>query len=158
MHIKPELLEKYNSLKLKYPTLDNDMVMDYLEEMPEEAMLTLEEYENKKEYGCHIATEHLYNKAVSLLVGVNGAKGAKWTKDELKRISGIDFNTKEYSCYDFAYVANMLYSDYCNIFTDATYYIKMAKNYLEDSDYMGNASERAYKNAIKRIKHYKKTK
>ena len=74
---------------------------------------------------------------------------------DISCVYGIDFNTKDYSCYDFAYVANMLYSDYCNIFTDATYYIKMAKNYLEDPDYMGDPSERAYHDAIKRIKYHK---
>jgi len=49
---------------------------------------------------------------------------------------------------------NMLWSDYCNVFTDTGYYIKMAQNYLEDADYMGDASERAYKNAKKRIKYF----
>jgi hypothetical protein len=31
----------------------------------------------------------------------------------------------------------------------------MSKNYLEDADYMGDPSERAYKNAKKRIKYFK---
>ena len=47
----------------------------------------------------------------------------------------------------------MLWSDNCNVFTEPSYYLKMAKNYLEDPDYCGEASERAYHNAMKRIKY-----
>lgn len=155
MYIKPEVLERLNELERKYPTIKDDLFMQWLSEMPDNAMLSFDEYEMEKEFGHHIGNETLYNKAVSLLVNANGMKGAKWSKDDLRKLSGIDFNTKDYSCYDFAYVANMLYSDYCNIFTDATYYIKMAKNYLEDPDYMGDPSERAYHDAIKRIKYHK---
>lgn len=56
---------------------------------------------------------------------------------------------------DYAYVVNMLYSDYCHIFTEPTYYLKMAEAYLMDSDYPGVADERAYHNAIKRINYFK---
>ena len=49
---------------------------------------------------------------------------------------------------------NMLWSDNCNVFTDTNYYLKMTRNYLEDADYMGDASERAYHNAIKRIRYF----
>lgn len=49
----------------------------------------------------------------------------------------------------------MLWSDYCNVFTETNYYLKMAQNYLEDPDYTGDASERAYKDAKKRIKYFK---
>ena len=63
---------------------------------------------------------------------------------------------KDYYEYDYAYVMNMLWSDYCNIFTETSYYKKMAKSYLEDPDYMGKADERAYHNAMKRIKYFEK--
>lgn len=98
----------------------------------------------------------MYEKAVDLLEWV-GDKGnsARWNVDDIVRLSGIDFAKKEYTDYDYAYVVNMLYSDYCNIFTDSSYYMKMAKNYLEDPDYCGIASERAYNNAKKRIKYDK---
>ena len=74
--------------------------------------------------------------------------------EDIKRVAGIDFNTKEYTLLDFAYVMNMLWSDFCNIIMDASYYVKMAKNYLEDPDYAGEASERAYHDAVKRIQYY----
>lgn len=67
----------------------------------------------------------------------------------------MGLTTRQYYELDFAYVMNMLWSDYCNVFSDPVYYIKMSVNYLEDSDYMGDPSERAYKNAKKRIKYFK---
>lgn len=87
-------------------------------------------------------------------MNVAQSKGAKWSVEDIKSVSGIDFDTKDYYEMDFAYVMNMLWSDYCNVFTETNYYIKMAQNYLEDPDYMGDASERAYKNAKKRIKYF----
>ena len=68
------------------------------------------------------------------------------------RYKYLKFNPK-HTKYDYAYVVNMFWSDYCNIFTEPSYYLKMAKNYLTDPDYCGEASERAYHNAKKRIKY-----
>ena len=151
-----KLINKYNNLKKKYPNIAEDMMMMFFEKMEDAAYEALEEYEIEKKYGCHIGTEEMYEKAVDLLEWV-GDKGnsARWNVDDIVRLSGIDFAMKEYTDYDYAYVVNMLYSDYCNIFTDSSYYMKMAKNYLEDPDYCGIASERAYNNAKKRIKYDK---
>lgn len=125
--------------------------------MEDVAYEALEEYEIEKEYGCHIGTEEFYEKAVDLLewVGDKG-EGAKWSVDDIIRLSGIDFDKKDYTDYDYAYVVNMLYSDYCNVFTDSSYYMKMARNYLEDLDPADkqNPSERAYRDAKERIKNY----
>lgn len=146
------LLKKYEELKRKYPNIADDMVKMFFDKMEDVAIDALEEYEILQEYGCHIGTEELYEKAVNLLQWVdNKGVGARWSVDDITRICGIDFDTKEYYSFDFAYVVNMLYSDFCNIFTDSATYCKMAKNYLEDPDYHGNASERAYKNALERI-------
>ena len=75
-------------------------------------------------------------------------------------ITTYDFGFKnceksDFYQYDHADVLNMLYSDYCEIFTDTTYYLKMAKMYLTDPDYPGKADERAYHSAIKRIEYFK---
>lgn len=51
-------------------------------------------------------------------------------------------------------MVNMLWSDFCHIFTDSDYYLKMAKAYLTDEDYPGTPEERAYKNAVKRICYF----
>lgn len=152
-----KLINKYNNLKKKYPNVAEDMMLMFFDKMEDVAYEALEEYEIEKEYGCHIGTEEFYDKAVDLLewVGDKG-EGAKWSVDEAVRLSGIDFEDKEYTDYDYAYILNSLYSDYCNIFTDSSYYAKMAKNYLEDKDPADkqDPSERAYKMAKERIKNY----
>lgn len=133
------------------PHFYKELVEEWREDMPE----NFAEYMLKLEYGCHIVDKSMYDEAVNCLKWVDDkGEGAKWSIDEIKRASGINFDEKDYYLYDYAYVCNMLWSDYCNIFTDANYYLKMAKNYLEDKDYMGDPSERAYKNAKKRIKYY----
>lgn len=132
------------------PNFYKEIVEEWKEDMPE----NFAEYMLKLEYGNHIVDPQFYDEAISYLKWVDDkGKGAKWTVDEIKKGSNIDFDDKEYYLHDYAYVCNMLWSDYCNVFTDASYYLKMARNYLEDSDYMGDPSERAYKNAKKRIKY-----
>ncbi len=144
--------EKYNDLKIKHPDLDTHLVELFIRYMPEEAMITF----NKFEYGCHIVEEGLYNEAIKTLKWVEDkGSGAKWSLDDIIKLSNIDFDKKKYHKRDYAYVVNMLYSDYCNIFSEPSYYLKMARNYLEDPDYAGDASERAYHNAMKRIAYYK---
>jgi len=151
MHEKVK--QKYEELKKEMPDIDQQMIRTFLEEMPDEAMIAFD----KMVYGCHIASEDLYHEAVMLFKWIDDkGTGAKWTVEDIVKLSGIDFNDKKYYEYDYAYVVNMLYSDYCNIFTEPTYYLKMARNYLEDVDYCGNADERAYHNAVKRIKYNEK--
>lgn len=84
---------------------------------------------------------------------VDGTKGAKWTVADIVNKSGIDFEKKGYTERDYAYVVNMLYSDYGSKIKDPELLLDMAVMYLEDDDYPGYACERAYKNAKKRI-HY----
>lgn len=151
-----KVLDKYNSLKKKYPNIAEDMMMMFFDKMEDVAYEALEEYETEQEYGCHIGTKEMYEKAVHLLDWIEDrGHGAKWIVDDIVRLSGIDFDKKNYTEYDYAYIVNMLYSDYCNVFTESSYYLKMAKNYLEDPDYCGEASERAYYNAKKRMKYNK---
>lgn len=137
MYIKPELLSKYEELKRKYPHLDNDLVMDWFEEMPEEALMVLEEYETKKEYGCHIVTKKQYEYYTSKLPSV------KWTVEEIVKASGIDFDTKPYYEYDFAFLMNYLYSRYSSFMTDASYFVKIVKATLENP-LVDNADDTAY--------------
>lgn len=148
-----EIMSKYKDLKCKHPTIDHDLVMKFAKEMPEEFEEVIIEYA----YGCHIGTEDFYEKAVDLLewVGDKG-EGAKWSVDDIVRLSGIDFDKKDYTEFDYAYVVNSFYADYCNVFTESSYYMKMARNYLEDLDPADkqNPSERAYRDAKERIKNY----
>ena len=147
-------LQKADEIFKRKLAENSNFAMEIVEEWREDMPENFAEYMLKLEYGCHIVDIDMYNEAVSYLVWVDGkGRGAKWTVDEIKRASGIDFDDKDYYIHDYAYVCNMLWSDYCNIFTDANYYLKMARNYLEDTDYCGDPSERAYKNAKKRIKY-----
>lgn len=149
-NIEPELIKKYEEIKEKHPNLDHEMVMRFAQEMPEEFEMVIMEYE----HGCHIATKRMYEEAVSYFENYDGAEGAKWTVEEVKTKSNIDFNQKEYTLYDFAYMVNMHFSDYGDKISSETLFV-MAKRDLEDKDYYGEPSERAYKDAKKRIKYFR---
>ena len=151
MYDLAEAIEIYNEEKAKNPKYDEVIVAEWKEDMPEQFTM----FHLKKRYGCHIVDKSMYEKAVDLFEWVDEkGTGAKWSVSDIKSVSGIDFSTKDYTLLDFAYVMNMLWSDNCNVFTDTSYYLKMTRNYLEDADYMGDASERAYHNAIKRIRYF----
>ena len=151
MHDLTEAIQIYNEEKAKNPNYDTVLVEEWRELMPEQFTRKM----LKKKYGCHIVDNDTYNEAVEFLDWVDGkGQGAKWSIEDIRQVSGIDFNTKDYTLLDFAYTMNMLYSDYCNVFTDANYYIRMAKNFLEDADYTGKPDERAYHSAIKRINYF----
>ena len=142
--------EIYHKKITENPNYDHELVMEWREDMPHQFAQKM--YED--EYGCHIFDKEMYSEAVELLEWIDGkGTGAKWAVDDIVKLSNINFEDKEYTKHDYAYVMNMLYSDYCNVFQEPSYYLKMAKNYLEDPDYCGEASERAYHDAKKRIKY-----
>ena len=151
MNIQPELYNKYNEIKAKHPNIDHEMIMRFAEEMPTEFEMSIMEYE----HGCHIASQRMYDEAVSYFENPNGTEGAYWDVNTVKMKSNMDFNNfKDYTLYDLAYMANMHYSDYGD-FLSADMLIKMAKRDLEDKDYPGDPTERAYKDAKKRIKYFR---
>lgn len=133
---------------------DAERIADFVEDMydlyPDEVSRMVDEMY----LGCHIRDENFYNKAVSYFVNNDGSKGAKWTVEDIVSKSGINFDKKDYTDLDYAYVVNMLYSDYGNKIKDPDLLLDMAVQYLEDEDYPGEASERAYKNAKKRTKYF----
>lgn len=149
-NIDPELLHEYNEIKAKHPTIDHDMMMKFAHEMPTEFEMAIMEYK----HGCHIASKRMYDEAVSYFENPNGTSGAYWDIDTIRIKSGIDFNTmKDFTLWDFAYLANMHYSDYGD-FISADQIFKMVKRDLMDKDYPGDATERAYKDAKRRIKYF----
>ena len=147
-----EKADKIYSEKLMEDKKFAEKLIDkFREKMPEEFVKTMFE----EEYGCHIVDRSIYDEAVSLLKwSEDRGSGAKWEVEDILKLSNIDFSNKNYYEYDYAYVVNMLWSDYGHIFTEPSYFLKMAKAYLEDPDYMGKPDERAYKNAIKRIEYF----
>lgn len=140
----------YKKHKEENPHYDYELVMGWKEEMPKQFALKMFE----DEYGCHIFDADMYEEAVTLFDNKDGSKGAHWDIETIKSKSGIDFDSKDYTLYDYAYITNMLYSDFSNVFTETSYYLKMAKSYLEDSDYYSEPSERAYHDAKKRIEYF----
>ena len=145
-----ETMMKYKELKEKHPTIDHDLVMTFAEEMPDEFENALLIYE----YGCHIVSKDMYREAVSYFENPDGTKGAKYTVEDIVQRSGIDFDKKEYTKLDFAYMVNMHFSDYGERIKDLDYLMFMAKHDLTDKDYPGDPTERAYHNAKKRIKYF----
>lgn len=154
MNLEEKTKNLYKGLKNHYPNIDEIMVNSFMKNMPDEAYISMLFFENEEEENYHLINKTQYDKAVELLDWVDDkGNGAKWSCDDILKLANINFENKEYTKYDFCYQMNMLYSDYCNTPIDTNTYIKMAKNDLEDPDYYGEASERAYHNARKRIKY-----
>ncbi len=128
---------------------DKDMMFEIIEEM-EEHFGNLEEF-----FTCHIENIDTYNKFISVIKNFDGTKGGHWSPEQIKSVSKIDFNKTEYTCYDYAYVVNMKYSDDGQRMNQEAIF-DSAKDYLEDIDYWGNPSERAFKEGKKRYKYFKK--
>ncbi len=87
-------------------------------------------------YGPHFS-EDLYNDAVGKMKNADGTCGPKWSEEQITGYAnerGMNFNT-HYNRYDFAYVMNMMYSDYYGtVPDDAETYFRMAKAFIEDKD------------------------
>lgn len=151
-----DIKQMYRVLKDKYPNFEKMIFERFMEDMPAEAYVTMLFFENDEKEDYHLENDDQYRCAVNLLEWVDDkGHGEKWNVDEITRLANINFAEKDYTKYDYAYVMNTFFSDYCNVFNEPMYYLKMSKNYLEDPDYMGEPSERAYKNARKRIKYFK---
>ena len=150
MHDLIKAQEIYEYLRQEDPEFDHKMMLCFKKKMPHEFAKLMYE----KKYGHHIYDREMYNEGVDTLKWVEDkGKGAKWTYDEVIKLSNINFGAKKYNECDYAYVVNRLYSLYCNVFTEPSYYLKMAKNYLEDPNYPGDPSERAYHCIAERQKY-----
>lgn len=135
----------------KDPNYNRKMVEKFREEMPEE----YKKFMYRQEYGNHIGDRSMYDDAVRHLRWSNNkGSGAKWDVDELASKSGIDFDEEGYSKYDYGMAVNQLYADYSNIFTEPSYYMKMARNYLTSKNYPYRPQERAYHEAEMRSRNY----
>lgn len=147
--MKEKALNKYKELKKDNPNIDNELIMTFIEQMPQEAICVFD----YMLYGYHIVSKEMYEDAVDCLVNQDGSKGAKWSLTEIENKVNIDFDNKDYTLMDYAYALNMKYSDIGDLIsTDML--MKIAKRYLEDKDYYGDPSERAYFDAKERIKYF----
>ena len=103
---------------------------------------------------CHIETLDMYNKFSKWFENFDGTSVPHWSIEQLKNLHPIDYTQTAYTCYDFAYVANMKYSDEGDLMSTDNIFIS-AKRYLEDKDYYGDPSERAYHDGHKRNEYFK---
>lgn len=147
--MKEKALNKYKELKKDNPNIDNEIIMTIIDQMPQEAICVFD----YMLYGYHIVSKEMYEKAVDCLVNQDGSKGAKWSLTEIENKVNIDFDNKDYTLMDYAYTLNMKYSDIGDL-TSTDMLMKIAKRYLEDKDYYGDPSERAYFDAKERIKYF----
>lgn len=106
-------------------------------------------------YGAHIRDLETYTKCINVLENRTGEPVPKWEYTAIKSKVNVDFTETEYTSYDFAYWMNMKYSDYGETTQDFSTYVKYTIADLEDEDYQGDASERAYNDAMEKIKYKK---
>ena len=142
--------EIYEELRHSDPEFPHHLVMKWRDKMPNKFIREMLEVK----HGCHIYDEAFYNEATSHFCNRDGSEGPHWTLNAIVTRAGIDFSKTKYTKYDYAYVVNMLYSDYGDVFTIAAHYLHMAKNYLCDEDYYGDPSERAYHDAVSRMNYF----
>lgn len=100
----------------------------------------------------HIPNRRKYDELVEKIRWEDGnGRGAKWSFEDIKKQSRIDFDKVDYTEYDYAYLVNMLYAKCCRYITDPSIYLKLAKCLLEDRDeetriYRGhNYNQKRYK-------------
>ena len=138
-----------------------EKVSHILKENPFDMMEIIEEMhedwgESVEEYFCqHITKPEQYGKYTKHFKNADGTSGPHWSVEDIKAKSGIDFDDKDYTCYDFAYAVNMRYSDDGDLMPIENIF-KSGKRFLEDADSgCKDPSTRAYKDGKKRYLRFK---
>lgn len=125
------ITEKIEYLIEKYPEKVIDFAKHMYRNNPEQVEQMLD-YPNDAE---HISSKRKYDELVERIRWEDGnGRGAKWSFDDIKKNSRIDFNNVDYTEYDYAYLVNMLYAKCCKYISDPSIYLKLAKCLLEDRD------------------------
>ena len=130
-----KIKEFHKKLLEENPHYNDELVMELAENMPDE-------YAKKIQYdywGCHIYSEECYEEEIRKLKIT-----PKWTADDLKKVSNIDFEAKEYYLWDFLFLMNFFYAINKHVFTDTSYYIGLVKSLLENP-YTEKSDDFAYK-------------
>lgn len=130
-----------------------DRIIDIVEEIYEQYGEGVKQF-----FTCHIENLDTYNKYVSLLKNFDGSIGGHWNIEQIKSSAKIDWDKVEYTCYDYAYIVNMKYSDDGHRFKSVDDIFASAKDFLEDNDCGCEPSERAYWEGKKRYEFYKRKK
>lgn len=138
--IDPKLTALYEDVKKEHPDIDHKAMLIFMSKMKEEATEML----NKVKWGNHIGSANFYEEKVKNLILPTGAHGPKWDVKTIENLSGIKFANQNYYALDYALVVNYFYAEFSSIFTEPTYYLQMAKKWLESKNYKGDPSERGY--------------
>lgn len=113
------LMKSFDEIKYKDHEMYEELEMDLYKEM----------------YGCHF-NKYMLEKALNCLENENGSKGPHWSLEvttQTANNNNITFTA--FNEYDWCYVMNMMYSDYCNVFgNDTNTYIRLSKAFLDDKD------------------------
>lgn len=133
----------YNEIKSKpnaNETIDHiiDIMDDILMELKEGHPDKYAKVKNKlyiASSGYHF-NEDMLEEALKSMVNDDGTKGAKWSlSDTNSAASNNGINMRMFNQYDWNYVMNMMYSDFCEVLGDNTIsYIKLAHKFLNDKD------------------------
>ncbi len=116
----------------KKPDKITELVKHWYKQDPEAVDRMLDYPEDAE----HITNRKKYDELAEKIkwADANG-RGAKWSFEDIKRHSKINFDNVDFTEYDYAYLVNMLYAK-CSKYgiTDANVYLKMARCLLEDKD------------------------
>lgn len=125
------LVSKVEYLMHKHPEKIVELAKKVYKHNPE----VIEEVFEKYEQFGHITNEHKYKELVERLKWNNGqGKGERWKVEEIKKYSRMNFDNEDFTEFDFAYLVNMLYSKCSKEFSDMSFYIRLAKCFLQDDD------------------------
>ena len=87
-------------------------------------------------FNGHHFNEHMLKETLAHMINDDGSYAPKWTLEETNQVaknSGISFT--KFNEYDWNYVMNMMYSDYCEVLGEnVVSYVKMANKFLNDKD------------------------
>ncbi len=137
-----ELKEKYGARMEKFVSKLKIANPDLYDELMHDLYIMI--------YGEHF-NKDLAIEAVSKLVNEDGSPAPHWSLEETKKIAlqnNIDFDS--FTEYDWYFVLNDLYSDYCKVFgQDTNSYIQLAKCWLYDKDAKPGKAYKYYLSIVK---------
>lgn len=130
-----------------------EMVLEILKKTYQENPKLIEHTLEQVKADGYIPSKKKYEELVERLKWANGnGRGAKWNFEDIKKNAKVNFDTTEYTAFDFAYLVNMLYAKCCKEFTDPAFYLKLAKCLLEDND----EDTKLYQGAYSKKHHHQK--
>lgn len=140
--------------KLEYMIEKNpDKVLELAKHMYRQNPEIVEKMLEYPDDADHISHRRKYDELVERIKWADGnGRGAKWSFEDIKKNSRIDFSNVDYTEFDYAYLVNMLYAKCNKYISDPSVYLKLAKCLLEDRDEETKIYRGAYHNQ-KRYKH-----